>query len=115
MTFIITSFRRFVLTAIMFALPLAGNNAANAAGQNAPLKALFLTGGGYHDYAKLAPFLTSNLSQRVNVKFDVVYNMDVLKSDKFADRYDVVVYDVCFDEADPVLLENALKVARAGK
>src|ERR1700722_11583608 len=80
-----------------------------------PLKALFVTGGGYHDYAKLVPFLTTNLSQLINIKFDAVYNMDPLKSDKFADGYDVVVYDVCFDEADPVTLENAIKVARAGK
>src|ERR1700733_11298772 len=88
---------------------------ATAAVAKPPLKALFVTGGGYHDYAKLAPFLTTNLSQLVNVKFDVVFNLDVLKNEKFADGYDVIVYDVCFDEADPVLLENALKVAQAGK
>lgn len=88
---------------------------ASTASANPPIKALFVTGGGYHDYAKLVPFLTSNLTQRVNVKFDVMFNMDALKSDKFADGYDVVVYDVCFDEADPFLLENALKVARDGK
>jgi type 1 glutamine amidotransferase len=87
----------------------------SAASAKPPLKALFVTGGGYHDYAKLAPFLTTNLSQLINVTFDVAYNMDPLKSDKFADGYDVIVYDVCFDEADPALLENALKVARAGK
>src|SRR5271154_803745 len=89
--------------------------AATTASAKPPLKALFITGGGYHDYAKLAPFLTTNLSQLINVKFDVMYNLDALKSDKFADGYDVVVYDVCFDQADPILLENALKVAHAGK
>lgn len=80
-----------------------------------PLRGLFLTGGGYHDYEKLAPYLTTNISQLVNVSFDVSFDLNVLKDEKFADAYDVVVYDVCFDEADSALLENALKVTRAGK
>ena len=32
-----------------------------------PIKALFFVGGGYHDYAKLAPHLTSKLSELANV------------------------------------------------
>jgi type 1 glutamine amidotransferase len=89
--------------------------AASVASAKPPLKALLISGGGYHDYAKLIPFLTTNLSERINIKFDVSYTLDALKSDKFADGYDVVVYDVCFDEAEPALLENAMKVAREGK
>ena len=81
----------------------------------ARLKALFLTGGGYHDYQKLAPFLTTNLSQLVNVKFDISFDMEKLKDGHFADGYDLVVYDVCFDEMDKAILENALKVTRDGK
>ena len=80
-----------------------------------PLKALFLTGGGYHDYEKLAPHLTTNISHLVNVTFDVSFDLNLLKNEKFADGYDVVVYDVCFDEADSSLLENALKATRNGK
>jgi type 1 glutamine amidotransferase len=111
MTRIYSLFGRLALaSALMFGLFASTNAPAKT-----PLKALFVTGGGYHDYAKLVPFLTSNLSQIINVKFDVAFDLNPLKSDKFADGYDVVVYDVCFDEADPALLENALKVARAGK
>lgn len=102
---------RFVLACSL----VLGFFGAPSASARPPLKALFVTGGGYHDYAKLVPFLTSNLAERINIKFNAVYNMDALKSDKFADGYDVVVYDVCFDEADPITLENAIKVARAGK
>ena len=80
-----------------------------------PLKSLFLTGGGYHDYEKLAPHLTTNISQLINVTFHVSFDLNLLKNEKFADAYDVVVYDVCFDEADSSLLENALKVTRNGK
>lgn len=115
MTSIVSNFCRFVLITIISVLAFTTPDTVHAAGQQPPLKALFITGGGYHDYAKLAPFLTTNLSQLANVKFDVAFNLDVLKNEKFADGYDVVVYDVCFDEADPILLENALKVAQAGK
>jgi len=37
-----------------------------------PLKVLFVMGGGYHDYAKQAPYLTEKLSERVNVQIDIV-------------------------------------------
>jgi len=80
-----------------------------------PLKALLLTGGGYHDYQKLAPFLTNNLGQRVNITFDVDFTMDRLTNKDFAAGYDIVVYDLCFDEADPAQLENALGAIRTGK
>jgi len=80
-----------------------------------PIKALFLTGGGYHDYKKLAPFLTNSLGERVNVTFDVDFTMDRLNSPDFARDYDVVVYDLCFDEAPPEQLRNALDTIRAGK
>lgn len=81
----------------------------------APLKALFLTGGGYHDYEKLAPHLTSSLGKLANVTFDVKFGLDVLKDKNFAAPYDAIVYDVCFDEADTALLENAMAAAHAGK
>ena len=80
-----------------------------------PMKALFLTGGGYHDYQKLAPFLTTNISHRINMKFDVAFDLERLKNENFADGYDVIVYDFCFDEIENALLENALKATRNGK
>jgi uncharacterized protein len=80
-----------------------------------PINALFLTGGGYHDYKKLMPHLTNSFGERVNVKFDVVWDMDTLKDLNFAKPYDVLVFDVCFDEVDSTLIDNALKVIRDGK
>ena len=87
----------------------------NSSAWAAPLKALFMTGGGYHDYKRLVPHLTTNLSQLANVAFDVTFELDVLKDDHFAQKYDVVVYDLCFDEADGALLDNAIKAVRGGK
>ena len=85
---------------VISVLAIAWPCGIHAAETKPALKALFVTGGGYHDYAKLAPFLTDHLSQLINVTFDVKYDMDILKNENFADGYDVVVYDVCFDEAD---------------
>ncbi|MGB8011890.1 MAG: ThuA domain-containing protein [Terriglobales bacterium] len=80
-----------------------------------PLKALFITGGVFHDYDKLAPYLTSQLSKLINIKFDVITNLNPLTSEHFADGYDVIVYDLCLDDADHVALEHAIQVGRLGK
>ncbi|MDQ6632162.1 MAG: ThuA domain-containing protein, partial [Verrucomicrobiota bacterium] len=79
------------------------------------IKALFLTGGGYHDYQKLAPYLTNSLGKILNADFDVRFDMDILKNENFAAPYDVIIYDFCFDEADSALLENAMRATRNGK
>jgi type 1 glutamine amidotransferase len=91
----------------------AGGGAASAAVM--PLKALFLTGGGYHDYKKLAPHLTAGLSQLVNAQFTTTFDLNALTNSQFAEPYDVVVYDVCFDEALDAPLQNAMQAARSGK
>jgi type 1 glutamine amidotransferase len=79
------------------------------------LKALFITGGVYHDYKKLPRLLTSKIGQMDNVKFDIVTGLDVLKNAKFADGYDVIVYDLCYDDIDAGELDNALNVGHDGK
>jgi len=84
-------------------------------GQPKPINALLLSGGGYHDYAVQIPLLTSNISHRVQIKFDVSYNLDRLTNALFAQDYDVIVYDVCFDDVDQTILDNALRVIREGK
>ncbi len=97
----------------LLSVVLLGGNAG--AVERPALKALFVTGGGYHDYERLVPHLTTNLSALVHVTFAVKFDLDALKSPHFADAYDLVVYDVCFDEADSALLDNALSATRSGK
>jgi type 1 glutamine amidotransferase len=107
---------RFASLVFAGLLPLTGGvGCSTAAHPPKPLKALFLTGGGYHDYKNLTPFLTNSLGQRVNISFDVDFTMDRLTNKAFAKGYDVVVYDLCFDEADPAQLKNALDTIRKGK
>jgi hypothetical protein len=60
------------------------------------LKALLITGGGYHDYKVLNPVITKKVSALASVHFTVKSGLDVLKNKKFADGYDVLVYNFCF-------------------
>ncbi len=108
------------VTAVVFCLAaLASISVAcaqdNAAVAQPSLKVLFVTGGGYHDYEKLAPFLTEELSARVNVSFQVVFDLDRLRDPQFANAFDVVVYDLCFDDVPSGGVENALAATRGGK
>jgi hypothetical protein len=73
-----------------------------------PLNALFVTGGLWHDYKGLVPSITKKLAEKDNIQFQVVYGLDVWRNPAFAEGYDFVVYDLCFDDVDPVLLDNAL-------
>lgn len=82
----------------------------------ARLKALLITGGGYHDYKALNPELTKKIAALVNVQFDLKSGVAGLKNEKFADNYDVLVYNFCFSEIkDRALIDNALKATRGGK
>ena len=89
--------------------------AVGQAGLKPPLKVLLITGGGYHDYEKQVPYLTSQISKLVNATFEVKFGLDALRDPKFAESYDAVIYDVCDDEAPDDVLENALGATRNGK
>lgn len=97
------------------AFALVAASATTSMAQPKALKALWLYGGGYHDYAKQVPLLSSNLARQVQVTFDFADTLDRLKNPAFADAYDVVVYDFCFSDVEPALLENMLRVLRGGK
>jgi len=102
----------FVFTAAILFFTVASRAVA---AEPKPLKALFLTGGGYHDYQKLAPHLTNELGSQIKITFDVAFDMEPLKKENFAYGYDVIVYDLCWDEGDSRLLDNALNAIRKGK
>ncbi len=79
----------FALTLVLIAPFSSAASSPRASGDELsstpPLKALFITGGVFHDYDKLAPYLTSQLSKLINIKFDVITNLNPLTSEHFAD------------------------------
>ena len=82
----------------------------------AKIKALLISGGGYHDYKTLNPVLIKRISELAHVQIDLKSGLDALKNPKFADGYDVVMYNFCFaNDKDKEQIENALKVTRDGK
>lgn len=98
------------LTATSHASPTAA-----AAPTPPPLNILYLSGGGFHDYAKLVPHLTNQLRQLIRANFRAFFTLDPLREAHFADAYDAVLYDLCFEEAPDEMLEHALGAIRNGK
>lgn len=89
--------------------------AAEKKSNGKPLKALLFAGGCCHDYEKLVPHLTNGIGKLTDISFDVRFDLELWKNETFSDGYDVIVYDVCFEEADSVGMENAFKAAKKGK
>lgn len=79
------------------------------------LKALLVTGGGYHDYKSLVPLLTDKISEFANVEWKVQWGPEALADPNFGKSVDVVVYDMCFDETIHPSIDNVLKLTREGK
>jgi type 1 glutamine amidotransferase len=86
------------------------------AADQAPIKALYITGGGYHDYKTLTPLLTSSIAKHANVTFTIVNNIEGMKNPDFAKDYDVVIYNMCFadQEVDLLPIENAKRAISEG-
>ena len=82
-----------------------------------PLKALLITGGCCHDYAKQKELLKQGIEARANVKVDIVYSadtstkatFDVYEKKDWARGYDVVIHDECSaDVKEMAYVENIL-------
>ncbi len=103
------------LRGFIFACLVGAPVVAAAAAPPPPIKALLFVGGGYHDYARLAPHLATNLSALIRVEFTVKDSLNPVRRPQFADGFDAVVYDWCFDEAPDDVLEHVLQTTAAGK
>lgn len=88
-----------------------------------PLKALLITGGCCHDYAKQKDILKTGLEARANVQVDVVYSedrttrarFDVYEKPDWAKGYDVIIHDECTsDVKDLPYVRNILAAHKAG-
>ncbi|MEI7727946.1 MAG: ThuA domain-containing protein [Verrucomicrobiota bacterium] len=102
---------RFLLALLAFitGLPLA-------AGDAKPLKVLWMTGGGFHDYKGLTPSLTQSIQKYANVTFEVEWDYKKLAKPGYADGYDVVVYFFSQHDKDgKPIVDNIAATIRAGK
>ena len=109
-----------MLRPVLFALLLLAGFAALPAAE--PVKALFITGGGYHDYHKLTPLLTAGMAKYGNIACTVKMCekpeelVEIMKDPKLGDGYDVIVYDMCYaDIVDDEMVANAKRVTTEGK
>ena len=85
------------------------------AAEGPPLKALVISGGCCHDYKKLLPHLATNISALVKVTFEVRYDLEILNDEKFAEPFDVLIFDQCQEEGTATQVNNALAAVRGGK
>ena len=103
----------FMFLALSLVCGYSAQDAATA--PKPPLKVLLIASGCCHDYKTLAPFLRTNLDQRVNADIEVHFGLDVLGNPNFADGYDAVIYDVCEEDTLAANLDNVMQATRAGK
>jgi len=93
------------------------------AAETPALKALLITGGCCHDYAKQKDLLKNGLEARANLKVDIIYVADgstspklpILGNPEYAKGYDVVIHDECgADINNEAIVEAVLKPHRDG-
>src|SRR5687767_11190060 len=104
------------LLAVVFALNIYAQ-------ETKPLRALLITGGCCHDYAKQKDILKKGIEARANIVVDQIHTADsstkpplaILGNPDYAKGYDVVIHDECAaDISDPAIVEGVLKPHREG-
>lgn len=85
------------------------------------IKALLVTGGGYHDYKAQEKILPDGVSKLINVEWTVWHNdakatKAALSKKGWADPFDIVVYNMCHaHEGDEAYINSVVEVHKAGK
>jgi uncharacterized protein len=88
---------------------------AGADGVAAPIRALYVTGGGFHDFVELEKIVPPGIAARANIEWTVDHTAgtatDVLiarhENTDWADQFDVVVYNMSFSfVTDPAWIER---------
>src|ERR1043165_9713768 len=88
-----------------------------------PIRALLITGGCCHEYAKQKDVLKQGLESRANIVVDQIHTDDksthpplaILGNPDYAKGYDVVIHDECgSDISDPKTVEGVLNPHRNG-
>ena len=109
---------------ITTALTLTNQTTAQpAAADDAPIKALLITGGCCHDYPYQAEQLTEFANEHANVQWTVVNEggngtraqIDLYQNPNWAEGYDVVVHNECFaDTTDEAYIKSITNAHKQG-
>ena len=85
-------------------------------------RALFITGGCCHDYARQKDIISEGINERIPTEWDIFYENDQEKSKArlsksgWADDYDYILYSHCFaHEKDGSFVKSITNVHKAGK
>ena len=116
-------FHQFILNSAAVFFVVGCAISAQAAEPPKPLRALLITGGCCHDYAKQKDILKEGLEARAHVEVTQVHTgdrstkppLEILGTADYAKGYDIVIHDECAaDVSDPKLIKDVLAPHRAG-
>ncbi|WP_414665038.1 ThuA domain-containing protein [Horticoccus sp. 23ND18S-11] len=93
-----------------------------AAEKARPIKALLVTGGGFHDYTAQRKTLSEGLAQRLNLDLTIVqegttreHRMSIYEKADWAAGYDVIIHNECFGMVtDKEFVERVAAPHKAG-
>ena len=114
---------RILFTCLIFCGTFAGKlQPARAEEKAKPIKALLVTGGGFHDYDAQRKTLVEGLSQRLNVEITVAqegttreHRNSIYEKADWAKGYDVIIHNECSANIDdPAVVNRILDPHRKG-
>ena len=86
------------------------------------IKALLVTGEGYHDYENQKRIISEGVAERLDIDWTILHHKKPeeckkdLSKDGWADDYDIVVYNICHaQEGDTDFIDSVAAVHEAGK
>lgn len=86
------------------------------------IKALLVTGEGYHDYEAQKKIITEGTKERLDIEWTILHQKTPaeckadLSKKGWADPYDIVVYNICHaNEADTKFIDSVAAIHEAGK
>ena len=118
-----TSVLVLLLIAPTFGQEAALSGSAIKAKADKPIRALLVTGGCCHDYARQKLILSRGISARANVVWTVAHQggtttntpIPLYDDPNWSDGFDIVVHNECFsDVKDKAFVENIVKPHREG-
>jgi type 1 glutamine amidotransferase len=114
-----------ILLPVAAGLTIAGFALAQDDAKAAPakkIKALMVTGEGYHDYEAQKKIISEGVGERLDIDWTILHHKTPkackadLSKDGWSDDYDIVVYNICHaKEADTKFIDSVAAVHEAGK